>query len=87
MVREEGLEPTRPKTPGPKPGASANSATLALKVSEINNLDFMLVTSQIFLPINLQLIHFRTIGAILYKKIVFLSIESGIRVPWFIVRK
>ena len=33
MVREEGLEPTRPRTPGPKPGASANSATLAQLVS------------------------------------------------------
>ena len=30
-VRAEGLEPPRPKTPGPKPGASASSATLATR--------------------------------------------------------
>ena len=29
MVREEGLEPTRPRTPEPKSGASTSSATLA----------------------------------------------------------
>ena len=29
MVREEGLEPTRPRTLEPKSSASANSATLA----------------------------------------------------------
>jgi hypothetical protein len=29
LVREAGLEPARPKTPGPKPGAAANYATRA----------------------------------------------------------
>jgi hypothetical protein len=29
VVRERGLEPLRPKTPGPKPGAAANYATPA----------------------------------------------------------
>ncbi len=29
LVREKGLEPSRPKAPGPKPGASTNSATRA----------------------------------------------------------
>ena len=29
FVREGGFEPPRPKTPAPKAGASANSATLA----------------------------------------------------------
>lgn len=29
VVREKGLEPSRPKAPGPKPGASTNSATRA----------------------------------------------------------
>ena len=29
LVRPEGLEPSRPKTPEPKSGASANSATSA----------------------------------------------------------
>jgi hypothetical protein len=28
-VRERGLEPLRPKTPGPKPGAAASYATPA----------------------------------------------------------
>ena len=31
LVREKGLEPSRPKAPGPKPGASTNSATRALR--------------------------------------------------------
>ena len=30
MVRLKGLEPSRPKTPDPKSGASTNSATSAL---------------------------------------------------------
>ena len=30
LVREKGLEPSRPKAPGPKPGASTNSATRAV---------------------------------------------------------
>ena len=30
-VREKGLEPSRPKAPGPKPGASTNSATRAVR--------------------------------------------------------
>lgn len=30
LVREKGLEPSRPKAPGPKPGASTNSATRAM---------------------------------------------------------
>lgn len=29
VVREKGLEPSRPKAPGPKPGASTSSATRA----------------------------------------------------------
>ena len=32
MVRLKGLEPSRPKTPDPKSGASTNSATSALEV-------------------------------------------------------
>ena len=31
LVREKGLEPSRPKAPGPKPGASTNSATRAVR--------------------------------------------------------
>ena len=31
VVREKGLEPSRPKAPGPKPGASTNSATRAVQ--------------------------------------------------------
>ena len=31
VVREKGLEPSRPKAPGPKPGASTNSATRAVR--------------------------------------------------------
>ena len=31
MVRAKGLEPPRVASPGPKPGASTNSATLALE--------------------------------------------------------
>ena len=31
LVREKGLEPSRPKAPGPKPGASTNSATRAVQ--------------------------------------------------------
>ena len=31
VVREKGLEPSRPKAPGPKPGASTNSATRAAR--------------------------------------------------------
>ena len=30
LVREKGFEPSRPKAPGPKPGASTNSATRAV---------------------------------------------------------
>ena len=32
MVRLKGLEPSRPKTPDPKSGASTNSATSAIVV-------------------------------------------------------
>ena len=31
LVREKGFEPSRPKAPGPKPGASTNSATRAVR--------------------------------------------------------
>ena len=31
VVREKGFEPSRPKAPGPKPGASTNSATRAVR--------------------------------------------------------
>jgi hypothetical protein len=34
-VRAEGFEPPRPRTPGPKPGASAGSATLASRSSSL----------------------------------------------------
>ena len=35
MVRLKGLEPSRPKTPDPKSGASTNSATSALVAAKI----------------------------------------------------
>ena len=37
MVRVIGLEPTRPKAPEPKSGASTNFATPALEISNSNN--------------------------------------------------
>ena len=37
MVRVIGLEPTRPKAPEPKSGASTNFATPALIISNSNN--------------------------------------------------
>ncbi len=37
MVRVIGLEPTRPKAPEPKSGASTNFATPAHRLSNSNN--------------------------------------------------
>ena len=39
LVRVIGLEPTRPKAPEPKSGASTNFATPAHKLSNSNNIE------------------------------------------------
>ena len=39
MVRVIGLEPTRPKAPEPKSGASTNSATPAHEIINIKNIE------------------------------------------------